>query len=646
MVKSSNVMKKVLSWLLTFGLVFSISLSAAASEGATPRVTLDLDAPGVWVLTVHDALVENDTIRLGFVRYTIDREGDDFTGATPQEQAESLSLLLPYNAALAGFDIEHVPGENTITFAGAEAPFFIFTNFRPADWWTDSAHRGWRVIDGVFVQDEPGAFSTPRSDRIRPFPSWDERSLPGGPFRLIETSEYWFDVYEVPGNVIAFFEPSQGQEVMSFLILGSERNALYDTGMSIGNLRNALEDVIESQGLDIDIDADSQAGDFIIITSHTHSDHLGDNWRFPYTQVYAFDGAFNVITGQTAFERLTLDVVVTYTEGVPMGAITGPNNLMRNVPAAFQAELDAGGGVVTRPGIDGDRITLVQDGHTFDLGDRELVVVHTPGHTHDSITVVCPTHMVVFTGDWYYAGPNYVSQNGTADLALYQQSAARLWQILSEEMGMSATDGWIYGAHNEPVEGVGIIRELAEVTQRILDGDVTLGYGYYRYMVGEGIVRGNISNMSMPQPFDLAVAIEEGLGNIEWFFESEFSPTGNIRIQTNHRYGLGIVHPFLDEEAAAEEPEEADGLDPNVLVPIRLVAYAFGADIDWNGDTMEVTLFYDVEFTFAIGDVLAGADVATILVQGRTFVPLSFVYEFFGAYVDWDEVNNVIHILD
>jgi glyoxylase-like metal-dependent hydrolase (beta-lactamase superfamily II) len=641
MLKSSYKTKRVLGWLLVFSFVFSFSFSVFASEdlltndpeqAAPSQVTLDADVPGVWVLTIHEALTPNDTIRLGLTRYTIEREGDDFTGNTREEQAESLSMLLPYNPTLANFDIEHIPGENIITLRlgadfqdAAEPPFFVFTSsFRPADWWTDSAHRAWRVVDGVFVLDEPGVFSTPRSDRIRPFPSWDERSQPGGPFRLIETSETWFDVYKVPGDVYVFFEPSQGQEVMSFLVIGSERNLLFDTGMSIGNLRNALEDIIAIEGLDIDIDADSRAGTFFIVNSHTHSDHISDNWRFPYTTAYVFDGPFNILTGQTAFERLTLDVVVTYTEDIPMGAITGPNNLMRNVPPAFQAELDAGGGVVTRPGINGDMVALIDDGHIFDLGNRELLVVHTPGHTHDSITLVDGDNMIAFTGDWYYAGPNYVSANGTADLQLYHESAARLWQILSEEFGMDASDGWIFGSHNEPVQGVGIIRELAEVTRRILDGDVTLGFGYYRYVEGNNVVRGNISNMSMPSPFDLGVAIRDGLGNIEWFFESEFSPTGNIRIQTNHRYGLGVVHsiPTVTQ-------------DGHTLVPVRLTAYAFGASVDWDDDTREITLVSgDASLTFAIGEVLPGTDVPTVIIDDRAFVEVSFANEFFGADIN------------
>ena len=45
----------------------------------------------------------------------------------------------------------------------------------------------------------------------------------------------------------------------------------------------------------------------------------------------------------------------------------------------------------------------LDDGDTFQLGDQEVVVLHTPGHTTDMINFHLPEEAVVFTGDTLFA---------------------------------------------------------------------------------------------------------------------------------------------------------------------------------------------------------------------------------------------------
>jgi len=83
-----------------------------------------------------------------------------------------------------------------------------------------------------------------------------------------------------------------------------------------------------------------------------------------------------------------------------------------------------------------------------------------------------------------------------------------------------------------------------------------------------------------------------------------------------------------------------------ILLPIRFVAYALEADVVWNGGTGEVTLvFDDRSLTFAIGQTTQGMDVPAQVVDDRTFVPLRFVSEFFGAVVTWNEETRSVEIL-
>ena len=73
------------------------------------------------------------------------------------------------------------------------------------------------------------------------------------------------------------------------------------------------------------------------------------------------------------------------------------------------------------------------------------------------------------------------------------------------------------------------------------------------------------------------------------------------------------------------------------MVPIRFIAEALGAEVGWDGDSSTVTVSLDGKtLTMAIDQPLSGMDAAPFLRDGRTMVPLRYVSENFSAYVLWD----------
>jgi hypothetical protein len=83
------------------------------------------------------------------------------------------------------------------------------------------------------------------------------------------------------------------------------------------------------------------------------------------------------------------------------------------------------------------------------------------------------------------------------------------------------------------------------------------------------------------------------------------------------------------------------------LLPIRFMANALGAEIDWNEATHEVSLTLDgMTLTFPTdGSPVPGMDVPPQLMDGRTMVPLRFISEFFGAQVNWDPATFGIEVI-
>jgi hypothetical protein len=89
-----------------------------------------------------------------------------------------------------------------------------------------------------------------------------------------------------------------------------------------------------------------------------------------------------------------------------------------------------------------------------------------------------------------------------------------------------------------------------------------------------------------------------------------------------------------------------------VLLPVRFLAYALGANVSWNETTREVTLTRNgVPLTFGVDGVVSpaladlGMEVPAKIISGRTMVPLRFIGEYFGAIVNWNAAERTVEII-
>ena len=81
------------------------------------------------------------------------------------------------------------------------------------------------------------------------------------------------------------------------------------------------------------------------------------------------------------------------------------------------------------------------------------------------------------------------------------------------------------------------------------------------------------------------------------------------------------------------------------LVPIRVVTETLGGKVDWNDATKEVTLNIDgKEIKMTIGVILEKYGVAPEIINDRTYVPIRFVAEELGADVQWNEETKTVTI--
>ena len=110
--------------------------------------------------------------------------------------------------------------------------------------------------------------------------------------------------------------------------------------------------------------------------------------------------------------------------------------------------------------------------------------------------------------------------------------------------------------------------------------------------------------------------------------------------------GSAVVHDLAGNAPTQVMDVLPVVVDGRTLIPVRFVAEALGADVDWNSQTSEVTLTLNNQtLTFAIGETAPGMDVPAIVIDERTMLPLRFVSEFLGALVEWDSETQNIGII-
>jgi len=275
-------------------------------------------------------------------------------------------------------------------------------------------------------------------------PAWC-RSLPRPEYKSlaqVPLNDAWFEVYKVAPGVFAIYEPHQAEEVISYLVVGTKQALLFDTGMGIGNLR-AIVARLTSRPI-------------VVLNSHTHNDHVGGNWQFPF--IYGMDTAFTRASAKGSGEDAQAEI--------------GKDMLCGALPKNFYPTKYA-----TRPW----QVSLfVPDGFKINLGGRTVEIISTPGHTPDSISLIDRANGLLFTGDTYYPGEIWLYRPET-DFRAYLASVKKLSALAPETR-------LVLGAHNVPVAKPSVLPELEVAIHGVLDGKVqpqSVSGNQAVYQVGE-----------------------------------------------------------------------------------------------------------------------------------------------------------------
>jgi glyoxylase-like metal-dependent hydrolase (beta-lactamase superfamily II) len=250
----------------------------------------------------------------------------------------------------------------------------------------------------------------------------------------------WFEIRRAAPSTFALLEPRHYEEVISYLILGSERAVLFDTGMGIGDIRAEVDRLTPLP--------------VVVVNSHGHYDHVGDNHRF--AEVWAFDDDGEVARIEKGKPRAEC---AEYVE--PGWYLDLPPGFD---PAAYEI----------RPSTVTRRLHHLE---RIELGGRTLTVHHTPGHSAGSLCLLDSRSRLLFTGDTYYPGMMYAHFEDS-DFDAYRQAIAYLVGLLDQVRHLCP-------AHNEAYVPKDRLKQVAAAFEQIAAGQVPFqvedGIRVYRF---------------------------------------------------------------------------------------------------------------------------------------------------------------------
>lgn len=256
----------------------------------------------------------------------------------------------------------------------------------------------------------------------------------------------WFRTRPVARGVWLVAEPGH---VNSWLVAGRDRAVLVDSGLGIAPIRPVVE-ALTDRPVDV-------------VHTHAHLDHVGGDAEFSRVAIHAA-GVAELTAGASAAERRRY---LAHTHRMLAAADTyraldrdffhllSADSDPRPLPSGLDETTWAPGPAPTPD--------LLADGDVVDLGGRELRVLHTPGHSPDSVCFLDERAGLLFGGDTVNTGPTY-AQAPEADLPAFAASTARLAEldvhlVLMAHFGRAVAEG-------------AYLREVADAFARLLAGGV------------------------------------------------------------------------------------------------------------------------------------------------------------------------------
>ncbi|MFX1454402.1 MAG: MBL fold metallo-hydrolase [Promethearchaeota archaeon] len=231
-------------------------------------------------------------------------------------------------------------------------------------------------------------------------------------FEVIKQKDYLYIIRERLDEIDPRFYTTYDN---LYLILGSHSAMLIDTGCGIYPLKPIISEIIKDKIL-------------FVVNTHSHFDHIGGNYEFDTILIH--DGELKAIRRPTS---------VTFLQDSPKEITKRYQNKRYTIPPA-------------------NSVKSIVDKEIIKLGGINVEVIHTPGHSKGSISLLTNTDEL-FTGDTAHYGAMYVSLK---EFPTHLASISKLLNLFQDNKKIE-----IYPSHEQFAVGKDLLFHLSKGIKNI-----------------------------------------------------------------------------------------------------------------------------------------------------------------------------------
>lgn len=243
----------------------------------------------------------------------------------------------------------------------------------------------------------------------------------------------WFTIDHIDKDTHIISEYRHWEETHAYLLNGTERSLLLDTGLGICNI---YDEVIKLTDKPV-----------TAVATHIHWDHIGGHKFFP--DFYAHEDELNWLNGEFP---LTLEQI---------------KNMVVD-----RCDLPEGYNVDNYRFFQGTPTMVLKDNDIIDIGGRSIQVLHTPGHSPGHICFFEKERGYLFTGDLVYKDTLFAYYPST-DPKAYLKSIERVATLLVKK---------VFPAHHSlDIHPEILIRMRDAFRQLESEGKLHHGSGTFKY---------------------------------------------------------------------------------------------------------------------------------------------------------------------
>ena len=245
--------------------------------------------------------------------------------------------------------------------------------------------------------------------------------------------EHWFTIDEIDKSTHIISEYRHWEETHCYLLEGSERALLIDTGLGICDISREVKRLTDKP--------------VTAVATHIHWDHVGGHKYYP--DFYAHEEELGWLNGKFP---LSIDTI----RDMVLDRCDPPADFDVSSYEFFQ-------GLPTK---------VLRDGDVIDLGSRSITALHTPGHSPGHLCFWEPAKGHLFTGDLVYKDTLF---------AYYPSTDPEAYLTSLEKLAVLKAQRLFPAHHSLDIQPEIIIRMRNALRQLKNDGKLRHGSGVYDY---------------------------------------------------------------------------------------------------------------------------------------------------------------------